>query len=115
MRGRLLPSCQVVLGGIKEYLKDIKRCRRLIMVACGTSYNSAIACRQILEELSELPVVLELASDFLDRETPIFRDDVCIFISQSGETADTLMALRRVFFISVNQTITDIVNPEVHS
>lgn len=51
---------------------------------------------EILEELSELPVVLELASDFLDRKTPIFRDDVCIFISQSGETADTLMALRSV-------------------
>ncbi|KAL6739561.1 hypothetical protein Aduo_013000 [Ancylostoma duodenale] len=94
MRGRVLPSGEVVLGGIKDYVADIKRCRRLIMVACGTSYNSAIACRQILEELSELPVVLELASDFLDRKTPIFRDDVCIFISQSGETADTLMALR---------------------
>ena len=49
---------------------------------------------QILEELSELPVVVELASDFLDRQTPIFRDDVCMFVSQSGETADTLMALR---------------------
>ena len=50
--------------------------------------------RQILEELTELPVMIELASDFLDRNTPIFRDDVCFFISQSGETADTLMALR---------------------
>ena len=47
-----------------------------------------------MEELTELPVVLELASDFLDRETPIFRDDVCFFVSQSGETADTLNALR---------------------
>jgi glucosamine--fructose-6-phosphate aminotransferase (isomerizing) len=47
-----------------------------------------------LEELTELPVMIELASDFLDRHTPIFRDDVCFFISQSGETADTLMALR---------------------
>lgn len=94
MRGRVLPSGQVVLGGIKDYVSDIKRCRRLIMVACGTSYHSAMSCRQILEELSELPVVLELASDFLDRQTPIFRDDVCIFVSQSGETADTLMALR---------------------
>lgn len=47
-----------------------------------------------MEELTELPVILELASDFLDRETPIFRDDVCFFISQSGETADTLNALR---------------------
>lgn len=50
-----------------------------------------------MEELTELPVVLELASDFLDRETPIFRDDVCFFISQSGETADTLNALRLEF------------------
>lgn len=52
-----------------------------------------------MEELTELPVVLELASDFLDRETPIFRDDVCFFISQSGETADTLNALRLALFI----------------
>ena len=64
------------------------------MIACGTSYHSAIATRQLLEELSEVPVMVELASDFLDRRTPIFRDDVCFFISQSGETADTLMALR---------------------
>lgn len=52
-----------------------------------------------MEELTELPVILELASDFLDRETPIFRDDVCFFISQSGETADTLNALRFVSFV----------------
>lgn len=94
MRGRVLVDGKIVLGGIKDYIQDIKRCRRLIMIACGTSYNSAIACRQIIEELTELPVILELASDFLDRETPIFRDDVCFFISQSGETADTLNALR---------------------
>ena len=53
-----------------------------------------MATRQLIEEMTELPVMLELASDFLDRQTPIFRDDVCFFISQSGETADTLMALR---------------------
>ncbi|MCP9265893.1 Glutamine--fructose-6-phosphate aminotransferase [isomerizing] 1 [Dirofilaria immitis] len=94
MRGRILDDGTVVLGGIKDYLMDIKRCRRLILIACGSSYHSALACRQIMEELTELPVVLELASDFLDRETPIFRDDVCFFISQSGETADTLNALR---------------------
>jgi len=80
-------------------MNDIRRCRRLIMIACGTSYNSALACRQLMEEQSELPVVVELASDFLDRVTPIFRDDVCFFISQSGETADTLMALRFFFEI----------------
>uniref|UniRef100_A0A1I8EJX9 glutamine--fructose-6-phosphate transaminase (isomerizing) n=1 Tax=Wuchereria bancrofti TaxID=6293 RepID=A0A1I8EJX9_WUCBA len=100
MRGRILDDGTVVLGGIKDYLLDIKRCRRLILVACGSSHHSALACRQIMEELTELPVVLELASDFLDRETPIFRDDVCFFISQSGETADTLKALRLVLQIT---------------
>ncbi|VEL40178.1 unnamed protein product [Protopolystoma xenopodis] len=50
--------------------------------------------RELIEEVTDLPVMVELASDFLDRQTPVFRDDVCIFISQSGETADTLMALR---------------------
>ena len=55
-----------------------------MLIGCGTSYHSAIATRQLLEELTELPVMVELASDFLDRNTPVFRDDVCFFISQSG-------------------------------
>ncbi|XP_065370845.1 glutamine--fructose-6-phosphate aminotransferase [isomerizing] 2 isoform X8 [Calliphora vicina] len=95
MRGRVrFDTKSIVLGGIKEYIPEIKRCRRLMLIGCGTSYHSAVATRQLLEELTELPVMVELASDFLDRNTPIFRDDVCFFISQSGETADTLMALR---------------------
>ncbi|XP_041845812.1 glutamine--fructose-6-phosphate aminotransferase [isomerizing] 2 [Melanotaenia boesemani] len=95
MRGRIcFDTNTVVLGGLKDHLKEIKRCRRLIVIGCGTSFHAAVATRQILEELTELPVMVELASDFLDRNTPVFRDDVCFFISQSGETADTLMALR---------------------
>ncbi|XP_067930352.1 glutamine--fructose-6-phosphate aminotransferase [isomerizing] 2-like isoform X2 [Watersipora subatra] len=95
MRGRLnYEKGSVVLGGLKDHMGEIRRCRRLIMIACGTSFNSAVATRQIMEELTELPVMVELSSDFLDRRTPIFRDDVCFFISQSGETADTLMALK---------------------
>merc|ERR1711902_356770 len=95
MRGRInFDLEQVTLGGIKSYVPEIKRCRRLLMIACGTSYHSAVASRQLLEELTELPVMVDLASDFLDRSTPIFRDDVCFFISQSEETADTLGALR---------------------
>uniref|UniRef100_A0A0B7AXZ5 glutamine--fructose-6-phosphate transaminase (isomerizing) n=1 Tax=Arion vulgaris TaxID=1028688 RepID=A0A0B7AXZ5_9EUPU len=94
MRGRVnFEKGTVVLGGIKDYMNEIRRCRRLLFIACGTSYHSAIATRQLLEELTELPVMVELASDFLDRSTPVFRDDVCFFISQSGETADTLNAL----------------------
>ncbi|XP_039765800.1 glutamine--fructose-6-phosphate aminotransferase [isomerizing] 1-like [Pararge aegeria] len=95
MRGRLnFANGTVTLGGITDYIPEIKRCRRLMLIGCGTSYHSAVATRQLLEELTELPVMVELASDFLDRNTPVFRDDVCFFISQSGETADTLMALR---------------------
>ncbi|XP_021952868.1 glutamine--fructose-6-phosphate aminotransferase [isomerizing] 2 isoform X2 [Folsomia candida] len=95
MRGRVdFEKGTVVLGGLKDYIAEIRRCRRLLLIGCGTSYHSAIATRQLLEELTELPVMVDLASDFLDRNTPIFRDDVCFFISQSGETADTLLALR---------------------
>ncbi len=95
MRGRVnFDKGTVVLGGIKEYIPEIRRCRRLLVIACGTSFHSALATRQLLEELTELPVMVDLASDFIDRNTPIFRDDVCFFVSQSGETADTLMALR---------------------
>ncbi|XP_002169890.2 glutamine--fructose-6-phosphate aminotransferase [isomerizing] 2 [Hydra vulgaris] len=94
MRGRVnFQDNTVLLGGLVSHMDYIKRCRRLIFIACGTSYHSAVATRQLMEELTELPVMVELASDFLDRNTPIFRDDVCFFISQSGETADTLMAL----------------------
>ncbi|XP_077999413.1 glutamine--fructose-6-phosphate aminotransferase [isomerizing] 1-like [Glandiceps talaboti] len=94
MRGRVnFEDKRIVLGGLKDHLSEIRRCRRLLFIACGTSYHSALATRQLLEELTELPVMVELASDFLDRSTPVFRDDVCFFVSQSGETADTLMAL----------------------
>lgn len=95
MAGRLnVEKKTVTLGGLAQFLPTIRRCRRLIFIACGTSYHSCMAVRGIFEELTEMPVSVELASDFLDRKAPIFRDDTCIFVSQSGETADSLMALR---------------------
>lgn len=95
MRGRVnFDNYTVRLGGLKAYAATIRRARRLIFIACGTSYHSCVATRAIFEELTEIPTTTELASDFLDRRSPIFRDDVCIFVSQSGETADTLLALR---------------------
>jgi len=94
MRGRInFETQEVILGGLRDHISSIIRCRRLVFIACGTSYHSAVAVRQLFEELTLLPVSVELASDFLDRATPIFRDDTCFFISQSGETADTLRAL----------------------
>lgn len=102
MRGRVLKNDargtmdqnDVLLGGLRERISDFRRSSRIIFVACGTSFHSCIAARQVMEELTELPVSIELSSDFLDRQTPLFRSDVCVFVSQSGETADTLEALR---------------------
>lgn len=95
MRGRVnFEKKKVMLGGLRNHIHEIKRCRRIIMIACGTSYHAAHACRQLIEEMTDLPVNVEVASDFVDRKTPIFRDDVCFFVSQSGETADTLAALK---------------------
>lgn len=120
MRGRVkYDQLKIVLGGIKDYVSEIKRCRRLMFIACGTSYHSAVATRQLLEELTELPVMVELASDFLDRNTPIFRDDVCFFISQSGETADTLLALRYckergALIVGITNTVGSSISRESH-
>ncbi|KID77283.1 Glutamine--fructose-6-phosphate aminotransferase [Metarhizium brunneum] len=95
MRGRLdINAKTVTLGGLRSYISTIRRSRRIIFIACGTSYHSCMAVRGIFEELAEIPISVELASDFLDREAPVFRDDTCVFVSQSGETADSLMALR---------------------
>jgi glucosamine--fructose-6-phosphate aminotransferase (isomerizing) len=95
MRGRLdIGNKTVTLGGLRNYIATIRRCRRIIFIACGTSYHSCMAVRGVFEELSEIPIAVELASDFLDRQAPVFRDDTCVFVSQSGETADSLMALR---------------------
>merc|ERR1719430_131183 len=120
MRGRVnFEAESVILGGILGYVPEIRRCRRLLLIGCGTSYHTGIATRQILEELTELPVMVDLASDFLDRKTPIFRDDVCFFISQSGETADTLMALRYckkhgALIVGVTNTVGSSISRETH-
>ena len=95
MRGRLdVPNKKVTLGGLRQYISTIRRCRRVIFIACGTSFHSCMAVRGAFEELTDIPISVELASDFLDRQAPVFRDDTCVFVSQSGETADSLMALR---------------------
>ncbi|GAA0142227.1 transaminase [Lithospermum erythrorhizon] len=98
MRGRLIRGGSskgktVLLGGLKDHLKTIRRSRRIVFIGCGTSYNAALASRPIVEELSGIPVTLEIASDLVDRQGPIYREDTAIFVSQSGETADTLLAL----------------------
>ncbi|KAF7851668.1 hypothetical protein BT93_L3324 [Corymbia citriodora subsp. variegata] len=98
MRGRLIRggTCKaktVLLGGLKDHLKTIRRSWRIVFIGCGTSYNAALAARPILEKLSGILVTMEIASDLLDRQGPMYREDTAVFVSQSGETADTLHAL----------------------
>ncbi|KAA3462159.1 glutamine--fructose-6-phosphate aminotransferase [isomerizing] 2-like [Gossypium australe] len=98
MRGRLkrggsTKAKTVLLGGLKDHIKSIRRSRRIVFIGCGTSYNAALAARPIIEELSGVPVTMEIASDLVDRQGPIYREDTAVFVSQSGETADTLLAL----------------------
>jgi len=88
---------------------------------CNLSYPRlpCLATRAIFEELTEIPVGVELASDFLDRKTPIFRDDVCVFLSQSGETADTILAMRYcmdrgALCVGVVNTVGSTISRETH-
>ena len=110
---------KVVLGGLASHMHDMQHGRRLILTACGSSYHSGLAARQVIEELTHIPVVLEIASDMLDRRPPLFRDDTCIFISQSGETADTLQALRYAkqcgsLCVGVTNTVGSSISRETH-
>ncbi|MCT4581936.1 MAG: glutamine--fructose-6-phosphate transaminase (isomerizing) [Flavobacteriales bacterium] len=94
MRGRLMLNQNYIsLGGIEAYQDKIFAAKRLIIIACGTSWHAGIVGEYLLEELSRIPVEVEYASEFRYRNPIIDEDDVVIAISQSGETADTLAAI----------------------
>ncbi len=95
MRGRLdRQEGRVVLGGINQYSRDIVRTRRLIITGCGTAWHAGLVGEFLFEELAKIPTEVEYASEFRYRN-PIIEDGTLVLaISQSGETADTLAALR---------------------
>ncbi|MCO5265000.1 MAG: glutamine--fructose-6-phosphate transaminase (isomerizing) [Lentimicrobium sp.] len=94
MRGRLNARSGIVsLGGIIEYQQKLIQAKRIIIVACGTSWHAGLVGEYLLEELARIPVEVEYASEFRYRNPVIYEDDVVIAISQSGETADTLAAI----------------------
>ncbi|KAI5165638.1 glucosamine--fructose-6-phosphate aminotransferase (isomerizing) [Nematocida sp. ERTm5] len=97
MRGRVnFEESVVKLGGIGEWLDTLRKSSRFIFIACGTSSYASLQMRGLFEELTGIPSTIEIASDFNDRSPPISRSDCCIFVSQSGETADSLIALRYI-------------------
>jgi len=93
MRGRLGHGNRIQLGGIVEYENKIMHAKRIIIVACGTSWHAGLVAEYLFEDLARIPVEVEYASEFRYRNPVIGEDDVVIAISQSGETADTLAAI----------------------
>ena len=95
MRGRIhLEENQIRLGGLIEMLDELRSASRIIICACGTSWHAGLVGEYLIEEFARIPVEVEYASEFRYR-SPILREgDVVLVISQSGETADTLAAVR---------------------
>ncbi len=95
MRGRLMvKEGDVRLGGLLSVMDKLLKARRIIITSCGTSWHAALVGKYMLEQLGRIPVDVDYASEFRFRNPVIRPDDVVMVISQSGETADTLAALR---------------------
>jgi len=94
-RGRLLANEGIIkMVGIEDNMKKFLNANRIIIVACGTSWHGGLVAEYIFENLARVPVEVEYASEFRYRNPVITEDDVVIAISQSGETADTLAAIK---------------------
>ena len=94
MRGRLLEDGTTKISGINNNLKQFLSADRIIIAACGTSWHAGLVGEYLFEELTRIPVEVEYASEFRYRNPVINSSDIVMAISQSGETADTLAALK---------------------
>lgn len=96
LRGRLnAKEGKLKLGGLTTYLDTFKQAKRMVFVACGTSWHAGLVAEYMMEELARIPVEVEYASEFRYRNPVIEEGDIIVAISQSGETADTLVAIER--------------------
>ena len=94
-RGRISPDhSEIRLGGLMDIFPKLLKARRIIIIGCGTSWHAALVGEYLIEEYARIPVEVEYSSEFRYRNPILTSDDVVIAISQSGETADTLAALR---------------------
>lgn len=94
-RGRVLPDLSgIMLGGLHNILETISQAEKIIIVGCGTSWHAGLLGEYIFEEYTRIPVEVEYASEFRYRDPIIKKGDIVIAISQSGETADTLAAVK---------------------
>lgn len=96
LRGRLDANAgTITMAGVEDNMEQLKNANRIMIVACGTSWHAGLVAEYVIEELCRIPVEVEYASEFRYRNPIIHKGDVIIAISQSGETADTLVALER--------------------
>ena len=94
-RGRVsLEKMEIHLGGLYSVLPNLVEAKRIIIIGCGTSWHAGLVGEYLIEELARIPVEVEYASEFRYRNPIIHSDDIIIAISQSGETADTLAAIK---------------------
>lgn len=97
IRGRVrLEEANVKLGGLVDVRQQLNHIDRIVIVSCGTSYYAGLVGEYLIEELAGIPVEVQLASEFKYRDEPLTRSTALLAISQSGETADTLAALKKV-------------------
>ncbi|MCK9438920.1 MAG: glutamine--fructose-6-phosphate transaminase (isomerizing) [Patescibacteria group bacterium] len=95
IRGRInLKDVSVEMRAIQDYEEKLKTVKRLIIIGCGTSWHAGLVGRYLFEEIAKLPVDVEYASEFRYRNPIVYPDDLVIAVSQSGETADTLAAMK---------------------
>ena len=97
IRGRIKAETGTVkLGGLESVSQQLKFIDRIVIIACGTSYYAGLVGEYLIEEIAGIPVEVQLSSEFKYRHEPFSRSSVIIAISQSGETADTIAALKKV-------------------
>lgn len=111
---------RIKLSSFVDHGKQIASAERIVMVACGTSWHAALIGKQLIESLARVPVVVEYASEFRYRNPVILPHDVVIAISQSGETADTLAAVklakeRGAFIYAICNVIGSSISREAHT
>lgn len=96
LRGRLDAAAgTITMSGVQNYIEQLKNAPRIIIVACGTSWHAGLVAEYVIEELCRIPVEVEYASEFRYRNPVVHKGDVIIAISQSGETADTIVAIEK--------------------
>jgi len=96
LRGRMDATAgTITMSGVQNYIDQLKNAPRIIIIACGTSWHAGLVAEYVIEELCRIPVEVEYASEFRYRNPVVHKGDVIIAISQSGETADTIVAIEK--------------------